>query len=96
MEPITPTAEVTFDQCHKPTPFKAKIQGTIDSFEQEGITGKEEAVFLANGVSHPIVYRILKLSSPRKLKKKKCYHTQRDSGSEEDHYAGAKQGDGEE
>lgn len=37
MEPITPTAEVTFDQCHKPTPVKAKIQGTIDSFEQEGI-----------------------------------------------------------
>lgn len=55
MEPITPTIEVTFDQCQKPNPkLRLKIEGTIDFFEQEGLTGKEEAVFRANGGSHPI------------------------------------------
>ncbi len=68
MEPQTPTTEVTWDQCQKPTPVKARIQGAIDFLKSEGITGKNEAVFRANGVSHAIRYRILRSSNPRTLK----------------------------
>ena len=58
-EPTTPTTEVTWDQCQNPTPVKAGIQGAIDFLKSEGITGTNEAVFRANGVSHATGYRIL-------------------------------------
>ena len=68
-EPTTPTTEVTWDQLwQKPTPVKARIQGAIDFLKSEGITGKNEAVFQANGVSHATGYRILRSSKPRTLK----------------------------
>ena len=65
---MAPTTELTFDQCQKPTPVKARIQGAIYFLEQEGITGKKEAVFRANGVSPPAGYGILKSSNPRTLR----------------------------
>ena len=51
MESTTPTTDVTWDQCPKPKPVKARIQRAIDFLKSEGITGKNEAVFRANGVS---------------------------------------------
>lgn len=42
---------------------------TIDFLKSEGITGKNEAVFRANGVSHATGYRILRSKNPRTLKK---------------------------
>ena len=68
MEPSTPTTEVTWEQCQKPTPVKARIQGAIDFLKSEGITSKNEAVFRANGVSHATGYRILRSKNPRTLK----------------------------
>ncbi len=67
-EPTTPITEVTWDQCQKPAPVKARIQGAIDFLKSEGIKGKNEAVFLTNGVSHATGYRILRSSNPRTLK----------------------------
>ena len=68
MEPTTPTTKVTWEQCQKLTTVKARAQGTIDFLKSEGITGKNEAVFRANGVPHPTGYRILRSSNPRTLK----------------------------
>ena len=68
MKPATPTTEVTWEQCQKPTPVKAKIQETIDFVKSEGITGKKEAVLRANGVLHATGYRILRSNNPRTLK----------------------------
>ncbi len=34
MEPTTPTTEVTWEQCQKPTPVKARFQGAIDYEER--------------------------------------------------------------
>ena len=68
MESTTPTTEVTWDQCQKQTPVKARIQGAIDFLKSEGITGKNEAVFRANGLSDTTGYRILRSSNPRTLK----------------------------
>ena len=62
------TTEVTWEQCQKPTPVKARIQGAIDFLKSEGITSKNEAVFRANGVSHATGYRILRSKNPRTLK----------------------------
>ena len=67
-EPTTPTIKATWDQCQKPTPVKAKIQGAIDFLKSGGITSENEAVFQANGVSHATGYRILRSSNLRTLK----------------------------
>lgn len=67
-EPTTPTTEVTWDQCQKLTPVKARIQGALDFFKSEGFTGKYEAVFQANSMSHATGDRILQSSNPRTLK----------------------------
>ncbi len=68
MEPTTPTSEVTLAQSQNPTPVKARIQGSIDFLESEGIKGKKSAVFRANGVSRRTGYRILQSSNPQTFK----------------------------
>ena len=45
MEPTTPTTEVTWEQCQKPTPVKARIQGIIDFLKSENIISKNKAIF---------------------------------------------------
>ena len=47
MESTTPTTEVTWEQCQKPTPVKARIQGAIDFLNSEGITGQKRGCFLS-------------------------------------------------
>ena len=57
--PITPTTEISDPHQQNPTPVKARIQGTFDFLESQGIKGKKEEVFRFNNISHITGYRIL-------------------------------------
>lgn len=54
--------------CHKTTPIKARISGTINFPEKKRIKGLNEDVFQSNGVAYATDYRILKSSNSHTLK----------------------------
>ena len=62
-----------------PTPKKARIRGTIDFLESQGIKGKKEDIFRFNGVSHRTGYRLLNSDSSR------THHYIAISANENDH-----------
>ena len=63
--PTTPTTEISDPNKQNPTPIKARIQGTVDFLESQGIKHKKEEVFQFNGVSHATGYRLLKSDNLR-------------------------------
>ncbi len=65
--PRTPLLEPRNNEfCHYPTPIKAKVQGTIEYLQSQGVTGKNEEVFRFFGVSHSKGYAMLDSDTNRR------------------------------